>query len=582
MNTSKFLRIALAAVLVVSTLPVARAQAPAPEAVDALIDKLVQVNPAELAVQLGTLKEQATAHATEATALTQKAVTLEQEATSLEGRVNALMAHVQALAAAFGMAAPAPPAEPAAMAAAAPAPAPEAEMMAKDTPKEFTNFDEHIKPIFQARCVKCHGDDSKKSGLSVATFAAIMQGGSGGASIEPGNADNSRLFKLITKAEEPYMPPSGDPLPPEQIELIRKWINDGALQNSSSTPMAKAETSTDSAEAFVAATFSDSPPMPEAALGEAAPWDGRAVVARAIDANPRSPLLAVGSNRQVLLYNIDTYALLGALPFPEGDVYTMTFSIDGEYLLAGGGEEGNTGLGVLWNVRTGQRLGTYGEMFDTVLAADISPDNRMIAIGGPNKKVRVYATDTKQELYVLEAHSEWIQAVKFTPDGEVLASADRAGNLFLWQAANGRQVEQLRGHEGAIYSLAYTPDSALLASAGKDGTVRLWDTWTYKQARSIKAHNMQVLHVDIGPDSRILTTSAENSAKIWDIAGTELKAFTDLKDWSYQAAFNSDGKTVAAGNWAGDVLVWNGETGEVMATLKTNPAAVPPKMAAAQ
>jgi WD40 repeat protein len=364
-----------------------------------------------------------------------------------------------------------------------------------------------------------------------------MEGGSSGPVIVAGDPDGSRLMRLITQQEEPFMPPSGTPMPPEEIEIIRKWIADGAPADSSAKPMAAKSDEAAATEqpTFVAATFADTPPMPEVQLAAATPVGDRGQVARALDASPRAPILAVGSSQQILLYNIETFQLMGALPFPEGEVFTLTFSVNGELLLAGGGEEGFSGTCALYNVRTGERLGTFGEFWDTVLAADVSPDHRMVAVGGPEKKVKVYSTETREQLYEISDHNDWIYAVRFTPDGEVLATADRSGGLFLWQAANGRAVEQLRGHEGAIHALEYTADSVYLASAGADGTVHVWDTWKYTKVRSFKAHAQPVLNLDISASNQILTTSADRTTKLWDIEGKELASFQGLNDWGYQA-----------------------------------------------
>lgn len=581
----KLLRVALSVSLIVGTAPAVFAQPPAPEAIDATLDQLLQLDPAAVAADIAAARAQAETQAAEAAKLRQQAEGLEQQAAGIESQLTSIKAHVEKLFAAFGIAAGAPaPPQMAEMAPAAPmAGAAPAEGEMKEAAATFSNFDEHIKPILQQRCARCHNDDKKKSGLSVATFAALMAGGSSGQVVTPGDADGSRILKLITKQEEPFMPPSGDPLPEEEIALIRKWIQEGALQNASSTPMAKKEEAPkDTQDAFVAATFSETPPLPEVQLAAAHALQTRGVVARAIDANPRAPLLAVGSDRQVLLYNTDTNALLGALPFPEGDIFTLSFSLNGELLAVGGGEEGNSGLCAVFSIRTGERVGTFGEGYDTVLAADISPDHRMIAVGGPNKKVYVYSMENGQELYKIEPHTDWIYAVKFTPDGEVLATADRAGGLYLWQAANGRQVEQLRGHEGAIHALAYTPDSTFLVSAGMDGTVQVWDTWKYTRVRSFKAHPSPVLGLDVSPSSQIITVSSDGNAKLWTAEGKEIKSFPGLGDWGYDADFSYDGNLVIGGSWTGAVLLWKTESAELLATLDTNPGPPATQMAAAQ
>lgn len=57
-----------------------------------------------------------------------------------------------------------------------------------------------------------------------------MQGGNGGAPVDVGNSNDSFLFALITHAEEPVMPPNGNKIPQNEIDLIGKWIDGGALQ----------------------------------------------------------------------------------------------------------------------------------------------------------------------------------------------------------------------------------------------------------------------------------------------------------------------------------------------------------------
>lgn len=569
------LRLALCAALVVVSVPVTPAQEAAP-AIDAALDQLLQQDPAALAEHLKAMKATAAQQDQEAAELRKKSEALNAQAADIETRLNQILTQAKALTEKFSMVpgeamAAAPMAEAAPMAPAAPpAEVAMAVAPAEDT-SPVTSYAEHVKPILEARCFRCHNADTTKGGLNLASHATALAGGSSGPILTAGDPGASRVLKLVMQTEEPKMPPSGDPLTPEQIEIIRKWIADGAPADGTAKRMAKKEEAKSDAPVFVAANFDGPPPMPEVALEPPHTLPGRGVVARAVDTSPRSPLMAVGGDRQVLIYQTDTNTLLGALPFPEGDVYTLTFSVNGEMLLAGGGQEGNTGISVLWNIRTGQRVGTYGEYYDTVLAADISPDHRMIALGGSNKKVRVYSTETGAELYTLEKHNDWIQAVKFTPDGEILTTADRAGGMYVWQAANGREVEQLRGHEGGINGLAYTADSNVLASVGDDGTVKLWDTWKYTQIRSFQAHN-KALYVDINAEGQIITAGADHTTKVWAQDGTQLKAFPDTGDWVYAACF-AQNKRIVGGTWSGSVIMWDFDSGNQIALLSTNPPA---------
>jgi len=567
----------------------------APPKVDAALQQLLELEPAQLAAKLAEMRKQAAAKEAEAKALNEKAAAAEAEAKKADALLQAVLAGVKALqtpapakaekamtapagtekkmAPAMGktMNTPEPSMAAPSMAAAPPA----KEAKADEAKKPTVTFDDNIKAIFRSRCSRCHNNDRHRGGLSLDTYATVMEGASTGEVITPGNPDDSRLFQLASQIDDPKMPPSGDPLSDADLALIRKWIKEGAPQNSGSKVMVAKQTEVKKVPVYVAAEMKDGPPpMPEVPLPAPAAVTKRGVVARSVATSPRAPLVAIGSEKQIILYNLDNYQVIGALPFPEGEIFTMTFSVNGEVLVAAGGTEGHSGIAVLWNVRKGKRIGTYGEAYDTILAADISPDNKMLALGGPSKKVHVYSTTDGKELYSLDAHTDWIYAVKFTPDGEVLATADRAGNLFLWQAANGRPVEQLHGHTGAINDLAYTADSTILASAGDDGTIQLWDTWKYKRIRQINAHSGPVLSVDISAAGEMVSSGRDGLVKRWDLNGKNLATYEKLPDWAYQARFAKNGELVLGGDWNGQVVVWDREKGTRYAALNTLSTAV--------
>jgi len=567
-------RISTALLIIVASIPTATFAQEAPPTADASIDKLLQLDPAAVAAKLKEYEAQAATWEAEAARLRGEADAKQQQSEAINAQLEAIKARVSALSALFSEAAP----------SATPDGAMQVAKADMDAAPAVT-FADHVLPIFQEKCAKCHNDDKQKGGLQLDNFEYLMEGGSSGEVIEPGSADNSRLFKLVTGAETPVMPPDGkgEPLTEAQIEVIRTWLSLGAPENSGSKIMLAKEESEEVGQMYVAADIVDGPPpMPEVAMPLLVDNPPR-IPARAIASNPRSPLLAVAGYRQVMLYNLEDNAFLGALPFEEGEIHTLTFSVNGELLVAGGGAAGESGCAVVWQVRTGERLGKYGEAYDTVLATDISPDHRMIAIGGPNKSISVYSTANGKRMYKLEEHTDWIYAVRFTPDGEVLATADRAGGLFLWQAANGRAVEQLRGHNGAIHDLAYSADSVNLASAGADGTVRLWHTWQYKQIRSFNAHGGGAFSVDFSPTNELVTTGRDKVLKRWDINGKELINYGALPDWGFQARFGHAGGKVIAGAWDGEVAVWNTPAAERVATLTTaTPGPAPTQVAAAQ
>ncbi|MCI0524054.1 MAG: PSD1 and planctomycete cytochrome C domain-containing protein [Acidobacteria bacterium] len=91
------------------------------------------------------------------------------------------------------------------------------------------DFRRDIEPIFRANCYNCHGEKKASAQLRLDNKQLAMKGGISGAIIAPGNSKGSRLLKRLRgEGDEAQMPIGGDPLKPAQIELIRKWIDQGA------------------------------------------------------------------------------------------------------------------------------------------------------------------------------------------------------------------------------------------------------------------------------------------------------------------------------------------------------------------
>jgi mono/diheme cytochrome c family protein len=121
----------------------------------------------------------------------------------------------------------------AAAATPAPAPAPKAAPapeMKKEASGPAGSFVDAVWPIFQARCVSCHGPEKQKGELRLDSPEAILKGGENGPILVAGKPDESSLYKLsILPADDPdIMPAKGDPLTDEQKQALHAWITAGA------------------------------------------------------------------------------------------------------------------------------------------------------------------------------------------------------------------------------------------------------------------------------------------------------------------------------------------------------------------
>ncbi len=92
------------------------------------------------------------------------------------------------------------------------------------------DFAKDVAPILQARCIDCHGPEKQKAKLRLDTKADFFKGGKSGLIVKPGDAAESEFHKRIVlpKGDDDRMPPEGESLTAEQVETVKKWINEGA------------------------------------------------------------------------------------------------------------------------------------------------------------------------------------------------------------------------------------------------------------------------------------------------------------------------------------------------------------------
>lgn len=100
------------------------------------------------------------------------------------------------------------------------------------TPYAFSadsiSFQDDVHPILSERCFKCHAGDDRKGGLSMNTRELFLEGGEFGDAVEIGVSADSLLLELITSNDsEEQMPPKGERLSPEQIDILARWIDAG-------------------------------------------------------------------------------------------------------------------------------------------------------------------------------------------------------------------------------------------------------------------------------------------------------------------------------------------------------------------
>ncbi len=119
----------------------------------------------------------------------------------------------------------------------APAPPQDRRPLARQTePTGRIDYASQIEPVLAQFCQDCHDGETRKGGLSLATYDDLLEGGRSGAAIRPGQSARSLIVDRLTGAVEPSMPKDEDVLDPAHIALIRAWIDEGARATPTSPP----------------------------------------------------------------------------------------------------------------------------------------------------------------------------------------------------------------------------------------------------------------------------------------------------------------------------------------------------------
>ena len=449
-------------------------------------------------------------------------------------------------------------------------------LCAQDKAAKIT-YDDHAKPVLMQRCSTCHNSERKEGDVDVTNYTNLMLGGGSGEVIEVGSADESYLFRLVTHEDSPEMPPGGTKIPDPQIEILRKWIDGGALGNSGSVAK-KRKPKKDYSAVGAGDKRPEVEPVPSRLPTQPQLVGKRTSSVHSLATNPWSPFVAVSSPGQVLVYRTGDYGLRGIVPFPEGQPETIRFSRNGSLLIVGGGKPGASGKVLVWDAIKGRRVTVVGDEVDSVLAADINPAQTMVAMGGPKKVVRVYGIDGELN-YELTKHTDWVTALQFSPNGNFLVTGDRNGGVHAWEAETGNEILSLNGHSKSITAIDWRIDGKLVLTASEDGTLRIWDGTNGKQIKNWNACGPGVTSACFTRDGLIVTGGRDRLVRVWDQNGKLVHQYEAMTDQVTSVAYCSEKNRVIAGDWQGKVHVWDKPNAKPVGWLNCNPPTLQARIA---
>jgi WD40 repeat protein len=264
------------------------------------------------------------------------------------------------------------------------------------------------------------------------------------------------------------------------------------------------------------------------------------------------------------------------LPFPgisPRPVRSLAIHPQGQLLVAGG----RNGSLVLWDVRAGKELRSFGAHLSAVTALAFSPEGNHLLSGSEERTVRMWDTKSYKAIQTLKGHTGFILSVCFSPDGSraVTGSADKTAKI--WDLESGKALHTLADHQSEVWSVAFSPDGKQVAVGSGDHRdlpeekktfVVLWDAETGKEARRLRGFSWgNVMAVGYASDGRSLlaATDWERILLRWDLeTGKSLRLIGHNKEIT-TAALTAGGSRAVSASLDGSLRLWDLTTGNEIA-----------------
>jgi WD40 repeat protein len=432
--------------------------------------------------------------------------------------------------------------------------------------KEPVVYEKDIEPIFVNKCSFCHSGNVKEAKFDVSSYDALMKGGKHGKPVVPGKSAESLLVKSAGKTERPFMPPkSEEPLTPQELALIKLWIDQGAKPPTGAREKVKIVVGVPPAAVHPVRAVAVAPDKSGIAVGRGNQihvFDGGGTYIRTLT----DPNLKTADGKPVKAAHLSL-------------VESLAYSKDGKYIASGSYTEVK-----IWDAALGIPKHTVGGFAASVVTLSFSPDSKLLAVGGgaptEDGEIKVFEVATgKVVTDIKNGHSDTVFGVCFSPDGKLLATCGADKFVKVWEVPGGKFVKAFEGHTHHVLDVGWKADGKLLASCGADNAIKVWDFEKGEQVRTITQHQKQITRlVFIGATGQFATCSGDTTVKFFNVDnGGNTRNFNGGPDFLYALGVSADGTVLVTGGEDGIARLFNGNNPGQAAKLLLPPGVEAPK-----
>ena len=401
------------------------------------------------------------------------------------------------------------------------------------------DFEKQIHPVLKKYCGGCHNQADMEGDFSVDSYESLMDG----EAVEAGDSSESVMIQMMTGEMEPVMPPE-DQIRPKQkdIDLIAKWIDAGAK------PSPRKNMAPKSIEKQKPAVPKPAPP---AIIRDSQPITS---VAWSF-----AELIALGRFGQVEILDANSLKRVQLLSGFPGKVNSVRFISNTNRVVTAGGITGVSGSAIIWDAKSGKRITTVGGHRDAVYDAIVSPDGRLLATAGYDRKIILWDCVTGDEIRSLNGHNDAVFNLDFSQDSQVLISASGDQTIKVWDVETGTRLDTLGQPLKEQLSAMFSPDNQFIAGAGRDHRIRVWNFVSRDGVRtnpllmSRFAHEAPILKLVYSPDGKkLFTTSEDRTIKIWDAQSLQqIDTLDGQSDFCSAIAISPDSSAFIVGRMDG-------------------------------